>query len=172
MPSLNDLCFYNRAFYNGEEEDWYSRHCLGCVCLLGQISFLGARSCSDVAALPLCGLGLWALEQGPCQVWDEAGTLQGGVREAELSGEEPTRNVFNSRSLEREEDDPRKRPKHFLKQWALDKCTGQHCKGEEEPLFPSTFRRACNEALPAKWKKGLLCWVLSVSKCVLGLCRA
>ena len=31
----------------------------------------------------------------------------------------------------------------------------QYCKEKEEPVFPATLRKAHNEALPMKWKRGL-----------------
>lgn len=51
---------------------------------MGQIIFLGTRSSSDVAALPLCGPGLSAWEKTFSLVLDETRRYQRGARAAML----------------------------------------------------------------------------------------
>lgn len=169
MPSLSDLCFYNRAFDNTEERDWYSGLCSGCVCLLGPIIFLGARNSSDVAALPWCGLGLWALKQEP-GMKQECSKVEPG-RPNCLSGEQVTMDVPISRSLRGLENVCRKWPRPLLGQsrWTNAVCSSVKARRTSYPLCiqEATFWGPTHEV-----ERGRLCWVLSVSVLILSNLQA
>lgn len=141
MPSPNDLCLYNRTFYNREERDWYSGHCLGCVCLLGQIIFVGARSGSDVAALPLCGLGLWAWEKSSTLVSEEGRMYQRGLRgNMGLVGRGDHMRVC-LRMVGKADDMWRRRQKILWANKLPNQYTAQHYKGGRELGLPYSLGR-------------------------------